>query len=99
MKLCKVIGFATASLKVEGFSPYKMVIVKSINDHGSPVGDPFLAIDTFGAGLSEVVAVVTGAPATNALADKGLPVDAAVIGLLDHISINKKEIYSRHKEG
>ena len=99
MKLCKVIGFATASLKVEGFSPYKMVIVKGIDDNGSPVGDPFLAVDTFGAGLSEVVAVVTGAPATNALADKSLPVDAAVIGLLDHVSINKKEIYSRHKEG
>jgi ethanolamine utilization protein EutN len=99
MKLCKVIGFATASIKAEGFSPYKLVILKSIDDQGSPVGDPFLAVDTFGAGLSEVVAVVTGAPATNALPDKGLPVDAAVIGLLDHVSIYKKEIYSKHKEG
>jgi len=99
MKLCKVIGFATASLKVEGFSPYKMVIVKSMDENGSPVGEPFLAVDTFGAGLSEVVAVATGAPAAHALPDKGLPVDAAVIGLLDHVSIYKKEIYSKHKEG
>lgn len=99
MKLCKVIGFATASLKVEGFSPYKLVIVKGMDEDGSPAGEPFLAVDTFGAGLSEIVAVVTGAPAAQALPDKGLPVDAAVIGLLDHVSINKKEVYNRHKEG
>jgi len=30
--------------------------------------------------------------------NKDLPVDAAVIAILDHVSINKKEIYTKNKE-
>lgn len=99
MKLCKIIGFATSSIKDEGLSPFKLLVLKSIDDEGRPTGEAFLAVDTLGAGLSEVVAVATGLPAVNALTDKTLPVDAAVIAILDHVSINRKEIYSKSKEG
>jgi len=92
MKLCKVIGFATASIKREGLSSYKLLILKPIDDSGRPTGESLLAVDTVGAGLSEVVAVTTGAPALNAVADKNLSVDAAVIAICDSVTINKKEI-------
>ncbi|MBW1667805.1 MAG: EutN/CcmL family microcompartment protein [Deltaproteobacteria bacterium] len=98
MKLCKVIGFATSSIKREGLSPYKLLVLKNIDDEGNPVGEAFLALDTVGAGLSEIVAVTTGAPATNAVGDKNLPIDAAVIGILDQVTINKKEVYTKNKE-
>jgi ethanolamine utilization protein EutN len=98
MKLCKVIGFVTASIKREGLSSYKLLILKPIDDSGHPTGESFLAVDTVGAGLSDVVAVTTGAPATNALGDKTLPVDAAVIAICDHVTINKKEIDTKIKE-
>jgi len=98
MKLCKVIGFATASIKREGLSSYKLLILKPIDDSGRPSGESFLAVDTVGAGLSEFVAVTTGSPATRALEDKDLPVDAAVIAICDHITINNKEINTKTKE-
>ena len=98
MKLCKVIGFATASIKREGLSSYKLLILKPIDDGGRPTGESFLAVDTVGAGLSEVVVVTTGAPALNAVADKSLPVDAAVIAICDNVMINKKEIDTKSKE-
>ena len=98
MKLCKVIGFATASIKREGLSSYKLLILKPIDDGGRPTGESFLAVDTVGAGLSEVVAVTTGSPAAYALADRSLPVDAAVIAICDHVTINKKEIDTKTKE-
>jgi ethanolamine utilization protein EutN len=98
MKLCKVIGFATASIKREGLSSYKLLILKPIDDGGRPAGESFLAVDTVGAGLSEVVVVTTGAPALNAVADKSLPVDAAVIAICEHVTINKKEIDTKSKE-
>ncbi|MBW2027871.1 MAG: EutN/CcmL family microcompartment protein [Deltaproteobacteria bacterium] len=98
MKICKVMGFATASLKIEGLAPYKLLIVKGIDDEGEPTGETLLAVDTFGAGLSEVVAVVTGSTASKAIHNKDLPVDAAVVGIIDHVSINKKEIYSKNRE-
>jgi ethanolamine utilization protein EutN len=98
MKLCKVVGFATASIKREGLSPYKLLILKPIDDAGRPTGESFLAVDTVGAGLSEVVAVTVGTPATHALADKNLPVDAAVIAICDHVTINNKEVDTRTEE-
>jgi ethanolamine utilization protein EutN len=98
MKLCKVIGFATSSIKREGMSSYKLLILKDIDEEGNPRGEPFMAVDTVGAGLSEFVAVTTGTPATNALSDRNLPVDAAVIAILDHVTINKKEIYTKGNE-
>jgi microcompartment protein CcmK/EutM len=98
MKLCKVIGFATASIKREGLSSYKLLILKPIDDSGRPTGESFLAVDAVGAGLSEVVAVTTGAPALNAVSDKSLPVDAAVIAICDNVTINKKEIDIKAKE-
>jgi len=41
MKLCKVIGFATASIKREGLSSYKLLILKPIDDGGRPQANPF----------------------------------------------------------
>ena len=99
MKLCKVIGFATASIKREGLSSYKLLILKPIDDSGRPTGESFLAVDTVGSGLSEVVAVTTGSPATHALTDRNLPVDAAVIAICDHVTIDSKEIDTKTKEG
>ncbi len=98
MKLCKVIGFASASIKAEGLGNDKLVVVKGVDEAGKPAGEAFLAIDRFGAGLAEIVAVATGAPATRALGDPNLPVDAVVVGIIDHLSINKKEIITRDKE-
>ena len=98
MKLCKVVGFATASIKREGLSSYKLLILKPIDDAGRPTGESFVAVDAVGAGLSEVVAVTTGAPALNAVADKNLPVDAVVIAICDSVTINKKEIDIKSKE-
>jgi len=99
MKLCKVIGVATSSIKREGLSSYKLLVLKDMDEEGNPRGEPFIAVDTVGAGLSEYVAVTTGTPAINALSDRNLPVDAAVIAILDHITINKKEIYTKSREG
>ena len=36
MKICKIIGFATSSIKVEGLGAYKLVILKNIDDTGNP---------------------------------------------------------------
>ncbi len=95
MKLCKVIGFATASIKSEGLGSHKLVVLKHIDDDGHPTGDSFLAVDIFAAGLSEIVAVTTGCTATHALNDTHLPVDAVVVGIIDNISINKKVVLKR----
>ena len=98
MKLCKVIGFATSSIKREGLSSFKLLVLKDVDDNGNPSGEAFLAVDTVGAGTSEFVAVTTGTPATNALNNRNLPVDAAIIAILDHVTMNKKEIYTKSKE-
>ena len=95
MKLCKVIGYATASIKSERLGSHKLVVLKNIDDDGHPTGDSFLAVDMFGAGVSEIVAVTTGCTAAHALNETQLPVDAAVVGIIDNISIDKKVVFKR----
>ncbi|NNF98542.1 MAG: EutN/CcmL family microcompartment protein [Desulfobacteraceae bacterium] len=98
MKLCRVVGFATSSIKAKGLANHKLLVLKDIDDTGNATGEAFLAVDTIGAGLSEVVAVTTGVPACHVLSDPQAPVDAAVIAILDSVSINKKEIHNQLKE-
>jgi microcompartment protein CcmK/EutM len=56
------------------------------------------ALDAVGAGLQEVVAAVTGSTAARCLGRADLPVDAAVVAIMDHIMANDKEIYAKHEE-
>jgi len=46
MKLCKVIGFATSSIKYEGLSPFKLLVLRTLDSNGQPSGDGFIAVDT-----------------------------------------------------
>jgi ethanolamine utilization protein EutN len=98
MKLCKVVGNATSSVKHAGLGSYKLLVLRALDETGNLTGEAFLAVDQLGAGMSEVVAVAMGAPAMNAVKNHDLPVDAAVVAILDEVSINKKEIYSKNKE-
>ncbi len=51
-----------------------------------PWGATLLAIDAVGAGVSErVIVVIEGRAAGEALGQKLAPVDAAIIGIVDHV--------------
>ena len=62
------------------------MLVQPETPEGVAVGASLLAIDAVGAGVSErVIVVIEGRAAGEALGKKLAPVDAAIIGIVDHV--------------
>ena len=89
MQIARVIGTVVATQKHRKFEGAKLLLVQPLNIDDSPRGNALLAIDGVGAGVSEkVLVVIEGRAAGEALGRKGAPVDAAIIGIIDTVSIN-----------
>ena len=71
--------------KIEGA---KLQLVQPLTLEGGPRGVAVLAIDSVGAGVGEkVLIVIEGKSAGDALRRKGAPVDAAIVGIVDTVSV------------
>lgn len=86
MIICKVIGHVWATKKEESLSGLKLMVVR---EDGKKSGDSFVAADIVGAGIGEKVLVVSGSTARKALGKDELPVDAAIVGIIDSLEIEK----------
>jgi ethanolamine utilization protein EutN len=58
-----------------------------------PGSNTIVAIDTLGAGDGELVMFSQGSSARQAEGLKQLPIDAAIVGLIDTVSIGGKKTY------
>jgi microcompartment protein CcmK/EutM len=86
MQLGRVIGTVVATQKHRKFEGAKLLLVQPLNLDGTPRGTALLAVDGVGAGVHErVLIVLEGRAAGEALNRKGAPVDAAVVGIVDHV--------------
>jgi ethanolamine utilization protein EutN len=86
MRICKVIGNVWATRKEEAMKGQKLLIVKQVNEQNEEIGNSFVAVDSIGAGAGEFVIVTTGSAARKVL-DEKIPIDAAVIGIVDSVEI------------
>jgi ethanolamine utilization protein EutN len=89
MNLGKVIGTVVATRKDEALVGTKMLIVQQVNLEKEPLGTPFVAVDTVGAGVGEWVLYVSGSVAPSALRKGDVPVDAAIVGIVDHLEYQR----------
>jgi len=84
MELGKVIGTVVASVKYKGLESVKLLVIQPQDADGKKQGEPVIATDSMQAGVGDVVALLTGREATLALPEPFVPVDAGVIGIIDH---------------
>ena len=88
MQIARVIGTVVSTQKHRKFEGAKLLLVQPINPDDSPRGGALLAVDGVGAGVHEkVLVVLEGRAAGEALGRKAAPVDAAVVGIIDTISL------------
>ena len=88
MQICKVVGTVVSTQKNRTFEGAKLMLVQPLNLDDTPRGTALLAVDGVGAGVDEkVLVVLEGRAAGEALGRKGAPVDAAIIGIIDTVSI------------
>jgi ethanolamine utilization protein EutN len=86
MQIARVVGTVVSTQKHRAFEGAKLLLVQPLNLDDTPRGVALLAIDGVGAGVHEkVLVVLEGRAAGEALNRTGAPVDAAIIGIIDHV--------------
>ena len=87
MQIARVIGTVVSTQKHAKFEGAKLLLVQPIGLDDAPRGMPLLAVDSVAAGVTEkVLVVIEGRAAGEALGRKGAPVDAAIVGIVDHVT-------------
>ena len=88
MQIARVIGTVVSTQKHRTFEGAKLLLVQPLNPDDSPRGAALLAVDGVGAVVHEkVLVVLEGRAAGEALGRKAAPVDAAVVGIIDTVSL------------
>lgn len=90
MLLAQVTGTVTATAKDAQLVGHKLLLCDLIDGTGSKLGSQLVAVDTVGAGVGDQVMIATGSAARMPSQTTGGPVDAAVIAVVDRISLTKK---------
>ena len=86
MIIARILGTVVATQKDERLLGKKLLIVRPVNVDGSDTTGYVVAVDS-GAGFHEKVLVVAGSSARLAQGMKDIPVDAAVVGVIDTVDI------------
>ena len=88
MQIARVIGTVVSTQKHRKFEGAKLMLVQPLNAADSARGAALLAVDGVGAGVDEkVLIVLEGRAAGEALGRKAAPVDAAIVGIIDTVSL------------
>ncbi|MBU3145260.1 EutN/CcmL family microcompartment protein [Clostridium sp. CF012] len=81
MIIAKLIGSVWATRKSDSLNGLKFMLAEVIG--GTSAGQRLIVVDTISAGIGDKVIVCTGSAARRMLGDDNIPVDAAVIGIID----------------
>ena len=99
MFLAEVIGQVVATKKDESMVGRKLLLVRpKLVDEKDPTKfrdgvNTIVAVDTVGAGTGELVLFCQGSSARQAAGLKQIPVDAAIVGIVDSVDVLGKPVY------
>ena len=89
MLVARIVGTVVATRKDPRLVSTKLLVVRPVDPKGKADGHHFVAIDTVDAGVGETVLVVSGSSARMASGLKDCPVDAAIVGIIDTITVTE----------
>ena len=81
MLTAKLIDNIWATRKFDALNGCKFMLVEVIG--GKDAGTRHVAVDTIGAGIGDRVLVCSGSAARRMVGDDQLPIDAAIVGIID----------------
>ncbi|MCZ7572357.1 MAG: EutN/CcmL family microcompartment protein [Ardenticatenaceae bacterium] len=86
MHLARVIGTVVATVKYPGLEGIKFLIIQPLDQRLQPQGTPVVAADGVAmAGISDLVTYVAAREAALALPVTFVPVDHAIVGIVDQV--------------
>jgi microcompartment protein CcmK/EutM len=83
--LARIVGTVVATRKDPRLVSSKLLLARPVDPAGKAEGSYLIAVDTVDAGVSETVLIVSGSSARMASGMKDCPVDAVVVGIVDHV--------------
>ena len=95
MRIAKVRGTVVSTYKEPSLQGLKFLVVQFMDDQGQPLDDYEVAADTVGAGLDEWVLVSRGSQARRVRDCDVRPIDAAVIAIIDTVTLANRTVYSK----
>ena len=84
MHIARVIGDVVATRKDANLTGIKLLVVQPLTPDRQPAGRPIVAVDAVGAGVGEHVFFVRGKEASFPFHPAEPPVDAGIVGIIDH---------------
>jgi ethanolamine utilization protein EutN len=87
MRIAKVIGTVVSTRKEESLVGYSLLVVELQKPGTDEAQGQVVAVDTVGAGVSDLVLVALGGAARVALPNSPAPVDATIIGIIDSVDV------------
>jgi ethanolamine utilization protein EutN len=86
MQLARVIGTVVATVKTPGLEGVKLLVLQPLDRHLAPVGSQLVAADAVHmAGPGELVYFVAAREAAEAMPNRFVPVDHAIVGIVDAV--------------
>jgi ethanolamine utilization protein EutN len=82
--MARVLGDVVATRKDPGLASLNLLILQPLDASGQPFGRTLVAADAAGAGVGETVFFVRGREASFPFHPIEAPVDAAIVGIVDH---------------
>jgi ethanolamine utilization protein EutN len=103
MFLGRITGSIVSTQKADEMVGQKLLVVEPLRvdekDQSSlqPTGRTFIVVDTVGAGEGEVVFCVQGSSARFMPETKTLPIDAAIVGIVDSVDIGENTVFNANE--
>jgi ethanolamine utilization protein EutN len=86
VQLARVIGTVVATVKTPGLEGVKLLVIQPLDRHLVPVGSQLVAADAVNmAGPGELVYFVAAREAAEAMPNRFVPVDHAIVGIVDAV--------------
>lgn len=88
MQLGRVVGMVTGTSKDPSLSGHKLLVVDLTDGKGEVMKPHQVVVDAVGAGVGDVVLVVTGSAARQSEPTRGAATDATAVAIIDDITID-----------
>lgn len=90
MYLGKVIGNVVASRKAADMEGLRLMVVQPLGHDGNPKGNIVVAADAVNSGPGDTVHLVSSREAALAFKVSFIPVDAAIVGIVDSVDVEAR---------
>lgn len=98
MQIARVFGTVTSTQKEPSLRGIKFLVLQILDDDGEILPGYEVAADNVGAGIGEWVLVSHGSAARQVSGSEQRPVDAAVIAIIDTVSVEDRLLYSKREQ-